>query len=107
MNDLILYTTEDGKSQIRLRADLGTVWLTQLEMAELFQTTKQNIAKHLKAIFTEQELSQESVVNQRLTTAADGKNYRDPTRLGNCQGMLDSSGIKTLPEKRPWQDIKQ
>lgn len=76
MNDLILYTTEDGESQIRLRADLGTVWLTQLEMAELFQTTKQNIAKHLKAIFVEQELSQESVVNQRLTTAADGKNYR-------------------------------
>ena len=76
MNDLILYTTDDGKSQIQLRADLGTVWLTQLEMAELFQTTKQNIAKHLKAIFTEQELSQDSVVNQRLTTAADGKNYR-------------------------------
>lgn len=132
MNDLILYTIEDGKSQIRLRADLGTVWLTQLEMAELFQTTKQNIAKHLKAIFVEQELSQESVVNQRLTAAADGKNYRvadfrvhpiwnalrsilswerspvhrtsilytacreflSPTRLGNCQGMLDSSGIK-------------
>jgi hypothetical protein len=76
MNNLILYTTEDGKSKILLRADLGTVWLTQLEMAELFQTTKQNIAKHLKAIFTEQELSQDSVVNQRLTTAADGKNYR-------------------------------
>ena len=76
MNDLILYTTDDGKSQIQLRADLGTVWLTQIEMAELFQTTKQNIAKHLKAIFTEQELSQDSVVNQRLTTAADGKNYR-------------------------------
>ena len=76
MNDLILYTTEDGKSQIRLRTDLVTVWLTQLEMAELFQTTKQNIAKHLKAIFAEQELSQDSVVNQRLTAAADGKNYR-------------------------------
>jgi hypothetical protein len=76
MNDLILYTTEDGNSQIQLRADLGTVWLTQLEMAELFQTSKQNIAKHLKAIFAEQELSPDSVVNQRLTTAADGKNYR-------------------------------
>lgn len=76
MSDLILYTTEDGKSRIQLRADLGTVWLTQLEMAELFQTTKQNIAKHLKAIFTEQELGQDSVVNQRLTTAADGKNYQ-------------------------------
>ena len=76
MNDLILYTTEDGRSQIKLRADLGTVWLTQLEMAELFQTSKQNIAKHLKAIFVEQELDQDSVVNQQLTTAADGKNYR-------------------------------
>lgn len=76
MNNLILYTTDDGKSQIKLLADLGTVWLTQLEMAELFQTTKQNIAKHLKAIFFEQELEPDSVVNQQLTTAADGKNYR-------------------------------
>ena len=76
MSNLILYTTDDGKSQIQLRADLGTVWLTQLEMAELFQTSKQNIAKHLKAIFVEQELVQDSVVNQRLTTAADGKNYQ-------------------------------
>ena len=76
MNELILYTTEDGRSQIKLRADLGTVWLTQLEMAELFQTNKQNIAKHLKAIFAEHELSPDSVVNQRLTTAADGKNLR-------------------------------
>jgi hypothetical protein len=76
MSILILYTTDDGKSQIQLRADLGTVWLTQLEMAELFQTSKQNIAKHLKAIFVEQELVQDSVVNQRLTTAADGKNYQ-------------------------------
>ena len=76
MNDLILYATEDGKSEIQLRADLGTVWLSQLEMAELFQTSKQNIAKHLKAIFAEQELSADAVVNQRLTTAVDGKNYR-------------------------------
>ncbi len=76
MSDLILYTSEDGKSQIQLRVDLGTVWLSQLEMAELFQTSKQNVAKHLKAIFLEQELVQDSVVNQRLTTAADGKNYQ-------------------------------
>ena len=76
MSELIHYINEDGRSQIKLRADLGTAWLTQLEMAELFQTTKQNIAKHLKAIFTGQELNSDSVVNQRLTTAADGKNYR-------------------------------
>ena len=76
MSDLILYTTEDGQSRIQLRADGQTVWLTQLEMAELFQTSKQNIAKHLKAIFAEAELSAEAVVNHWLTTAADGKNYR-------------------------------
>ena len=76
MNQLILYTSEDGQAQIQLRAEQGTVWLSQLEMAELFLTTKQNIAKHLKAIFTEQELSEESVVNHWLTTAADGKSYR-------------------------------
>ena len=76
MSELILYTTDDGQSHIQLRADEQTVWLTQLEMAELFLTTKQNVAKHLKAIFSEGELSQDSVVNYWLTTAADGKNYR-------------------------------
>jgi len=76
MTQLILYTSEDGRSQIQLRAEGGTVWLSQLEMAELFQTSKQNVAKHLKAIFADQELSEDSVVNQWLTTAADGKNYR-------------------------------
>ena len=45
-------------------------------MADLFQTTKQNIAKHLKAIFVEEELAQQAVVNQWLTTATDGKRYR-------------------------------
>ncbi len=76
MTQVILYTSEDGRSQIQLRAEGGTVWLSQLEMAELFQTSKQNVAKHLKAIFSDQELSEESVVNHWMTTAADGKNYR-------------------------------
>ena len=76
MSELILYTTEDGRSHIQLRTDGQTVWLTQLEMAELFQTSKQNIAKHLKAIFADGELQADSVVNQWLTTAADGKDYR-------------------------------
>ncbi|PKY11995.1 hydroxyacid dehydrogenase [Acidithiobacillus marinus] len=76
MSGLILYTTEDGRSQIKLRTAEGTVWLSQLEMAELFQTSKQNVAKHLKAVFADQELNEEAVVNHWLTTAADGKNYR-------------------------------
>ncbi|HET9033557.1 MAG TPA: virulence RhuM family protein [Dokdonella sp.] len=76
MSGLILYTSEDGRSRVQLRADDQTVWLSQLGMAELFQTSKQNIAKHLKAIFADGELRAESVVNHWLTTAADGKNYR-------------------------------
>jgi hypothetical protein len=76
MNDIILYTTEDGRSQIKLRANQNTVWLTQLEMAELFDATKQNISLHLKNLFDEGELDAGSVVKESLTTAADGKAYR-------------------------------
>lgn len=74
-NDLILYTTEDGESQLVLRELSGQVWLTQLEMAELYQTTKQNISKHVKSILSDMELAEEAVVNSKLTTAADGKEY--------------------------------
>ena len=76
MSDLILYTTEDGRSQIQLRAQGDTVWLTQLEIAELFDATKQNISLHLKNIFTDGELDEDSVVKEYLTTAAAGKNFK-------------------------------
>ena len=76
MTDLILYTTEDGRSQIKLRAKDQSVWLTQSEMAELFATTKQNISLHLENIFDANELNEMSVVNDSLTTAADGKDYQ-------------------------------
>ncbi|MCI1679829.1 MAG: virulence RhuM family protein [Ewingella americana] len=74
-NDVILYTSEDGIAQFKLRQLGGQVWLTQLEMAELYQTSKQNISKHLKSIFSEGELSEAAVVNRKLTTAVDGKEY--------------------------------
>jgi hypothetical protein len=86
MSELILYTTEDGRSKIKLRAEQQTVWLTQLEMAELFDATKQNISLHLKNVFKEGELIDESVVKESLTTAADGKRYR--TQLYNLDAIL-------------------
>jgi hypothetical protein len=86
MSDLILYTTEDGRSQIKLRADQQTVWLTQLEMADLFDATKQNISLHLKNVFEDGELSEDSVVKESLTTAADGKRYL--TQLYNLDAIL-------------------
>ena len=74
-NNLILYTTEDGQSQLILRELGGQVWLTQLEMAELYQTSKQNISKHVKAVLSDGELVEGAVVNSKFTTAADGKEY--------------------------------
>ena len=86
MSDLILYTTDDGRSQIQLRAQGATVWLTQLEIAELFDATKQNISLHLKNIFTDGELDEDSVVKESLTTATDSKNYL--TKLYNLDAIL-------------------
>jgi len=84
--ELILYTSEDGSTSVRLRAEGGTVWLTQLELAELFQTSKQNISLHVKNVLAEGELSENSVVKEYLTTAADGKNYQ--TKLYNLDMIL-------------------
>lgn len=86
MTQLILYTSEDGRAQVQLRADRGTVWLTQLEMAELFNASKQNVSLHLKNLFQDGELHEESVVKESLTTAADGKTYR--TKLYNLDAIL-------------------
>jgi hypothetical protein len=73
--DLILYSTEDGLAQFTLREMNGQVWLTQLELAELYQTSKQNIGKHIQAVLADGELAEGAVVNQKFTTAADGKGY--------------------------------
>ena len=71
-NKIIIYNTEDGKAKINLRLEDGTVWLNQLQIAELFQTTKQNISKHIKAILEDGELSEDSTVNYQLTVQKEG-----------------------------------
>ena len=72
MSEIILYTTDDGMTTIDLQLEDGTVWLSQLELAELFQTSKQNISKHIKAIYSDQELSEAATVNQKLTVQNEG-----------------------------------
>ena len=84
--ELILYQTEDGLSEVSLRASDGTVWLTQLEMAELFDTSKQNISLHLQNVFADRELLENSVVKDSLTTASDGKRYQ--VKLYNLDAIL-------------------
>jgi hypothetical protein len=76
MTHIVLYTSEDGRTRLDLRVEGETVWLSQLDIAELFQTTKQNVSLHAKNIVEEGELLSEAVVKDSLTTASDGKNYR-------------------------------
>ena len=71
---IILYTTDDGKSQVSLMSREGRVWLNQKQMAELFAVTKMNISLHIANILKEKVL-EESVVKSYFTTAADGKRY--------------------------------
>lgn len=71
-NKIIIYQTQDGQTKIDVRLENETVWLTQNQMAELFQTTKQNISSHIKNIFEEGELSENSTVKDYLTVQQEG-----------------------------------
>lgn len=89
MAELILYTTDDGRSRIQLRADQQTVWLTQLEMAELFDATKQNISLHLKNIFQDGELDPAATVKESLTVQTEGtRKVQRPVTLYNLDAIL-------------------
>ena len=75
-SQILIYQSEDGQTKIEVQLQDETVWLSQKHMAELFQTSKQNIGQHLRNIFEEGELNEKSVVKKFFTTAADGKKYR-------------------------------
>jgi hypothetical protein len=77
-SELILYQTEDGRTRIQCRFEDRTLWLTQAQMAELFQTTPQNITLHLKAIFDEGELVEEATCKEYLQVRKEGR--REVTR---------------------------
>ena len=74
-NNIIIYNTEDGKAKVVLYAQDGNIWMNQNQMAELFDTSKQNIGQHIANILSDNELSENSVVKNYFTTASDGKNY--------------------------------
>jgi len=85
-SQILLYQTESGKQRIEVHLEGETVWLSQKLMAELFQTTPQNINIHLKNIFSEGELSPDSVIKESLITASDGKKYR--TQLYRLEAII-------------------
>jgi prophage maintenance system killer protein len=74
-NQILIYKTESNQYAVEVLLDGDTVWLTQNQMAELFQTTKQNVGMHIKNIFNEAELKENSAVKDYFTTANDGKTY--------------------------------
>ena len=74
-SEIIIYQTEDGHTKIDVKFEDETVWLTQAQLCELYQTSKSNISEHIKHIFEEGELEENSVVRKFRTTAADGKKY--------------------------------
>src|SRR5690625_2842741 len=89
MNELILYTTEDGQSHIQLRANDGTVWLTQREMAELFQVSTDNIGLHLKNIYANGELAPEATTEDSSVVQTEGqRQVRRPVTLYNLDAIL-------------------
>jgi len=75
-SEIVIFQTEDGQTKIEVRMQDETVWLTQAQMVELFQTSKQNVSLHINNVFDDGELNPNSVVKEYLTTAADGKKYR-------------------------------
>lgn len=84
--EIIIYRTDDGRAEINLRAQGDTVWLTQNEIAELFDTSKQSISRHAANIYSEGELSQRTTVNNSLTLLPDGRRYR--TKVYNLPMIL-------------------
>lgn len=76
MQDIIIYTTDDGKAKVSLYAKDGMVWMNQNQLAELFATSIPNISLHISNILKEGELEKKSVIKDYLTTASDGKEYK-------------------------------
>lgn len=87
--ELILYTTEDGRAAVQLRVREGTVWLTQVEMAELFQTSVPNINQHIRGILAEGELAEEATIKNDLIVRQEGaRQVRRSIRIYNLDMVL-------------------
>ena len=74
-NNVIIYIAGDGQTKIDVKLEDETLWLTQAQMCDLYQTSKSNVSEHIKHIIEEGELQEDSVVRKFRTTAADGKSY--------------------------------
>jgi len=85
-NKIAIYQSEDGLVKIDVHLEDDSVWLNQAQIAELLETTKQNVSLHINNAFAEGELEKNSVVKDFLTTAKDGKNYN--TKFYNLDTII-------------------
>ena len=74
-SNIIIYSTPDGKTNVSLMTRDGKVWLSQLQISDLFGTSVQNVSYHIINILRDKELDKDSVIKDYLTTASDGKTY--------------------------------
>ena len=86
MDEILLYKTDNAEVKVEILLQNENLWLTQAKMADLFDVQKAAISKHLKNIFAEGELQENSVVSKMETTAADGKNYN--TNIYNLDAII-------------------
>lgn len=108
-SSVLLYQSSDGATRLEVRMEDETVWLSQNQMAELFQTSIPNVRMHIRNVFAEGELQPASVVKEFLIAAADGKNYQ--TKFYNLDVII-SVGMGLSPGMRRhegccWRAIRQ
>ena len=107
--EILIYQTDDGQTNIEVKIEDDTVWLTQQQLTELYQCSKSNISEHIKHIFEEGELDKDAVVRKFRTTADDGKTYNVTyynldmiislgyrIKSGIAKNYLDESELKVL-----------
>lgn len=104
---ILIYTDNNGLTRIDVKLEEDTLWLTQAQMCELYQTSKSNVSEHIKHIFEEGELQEDSVVRKFRTTAPDGKSYT--TAFYNLDKILTMSGEQLLQDagKVPHSDAME
>lgn len=100
--EIVIYQTDDGQTKIDVRFEDETVWLTQVQLVDLYQSSKANVSEHIKHIFEEGELDEDSVVRNFRTTAADGKTYN--TKYYNLD-MIISLGYR-LKSPRSFLNVR-
>jgi hypothetical protein len=94
MTDLILYTSDDGKAQVQLSTNRGTVWLSQRQMADLFDVSPDNISLHLKNIYDDGELQREATTEESSVVQTEGS--RDVRRAVTIYNLDAYSGQTLL-----------